>query len=129
MAMAGRRGYDLKVVRSGHLISLKLAVTQRVRYLYCSSSQINTSYLILGQDLIHQLILAIATLLTMPGQVNGSANGAANGAHPKDTLPKELVDEMQRLFDKHTGYRTSMISPKLKSNIANLLKLTPKVSS
>ena len=54
-----------------------------------------------------------AVLLTMPGQINGSTNGAANGtngtAHTKDTLPKELVDEMQRLFGKHKGYRTSML--------------------
>ena len=33
----------------------------------------------------------------------------ANGAtHVGNTLPKELVDEMQRLFGKHTGHRTSM---------------------
>jgi catalase len=40
---------------------------------------------------------------------NGAANGAANGAkHSNDPLPKELVDEMQALFGKHPGFRTSM---------------------
>ncbi|KAJ8111384.1 hypothetical protein OPT61_g6005 [Boeremia exigua] len=42
----------------------------------------------------------------MPGQIitNGATNGAVN---QKETLPKELVDEMQRLFGKHPGYRTT----------------------
>ncbi|KAF2626468.1 catalase [Macroventuria anomochaeta] len=44
----------------------------------------------------------------MPDQTNNSTNGAASGAaHTRDTLPKELVDEMQRLFGKHAGYRTT----------------------
>lgn len=45
----------------------------------------------------------------MPSLTEGPTNGAANGgAHSKETLPKELVDEMQKLFGKHAGYRTSM---------------------
>ncbi|KZM21050.1 Catalase [Ascochyta rabiei] len=44
----------------------------------------------------------------MPGQMNYSPSGAANGgAHNNDKLPEELVDEMQRLFGKHAGYRTT----------------------
>lgn len=44
----------------------------------------------------------------MSGPDTGFANGAAGeGAHMKGNLPKELVDEMQRLFGKHAGYRTS----------------------
>ncbi|KAJ4334422.1 hypothetical protein N0V87_006856 [Didymella glomerata] len=44
----------------------------------------------------------------MPGQINGSTNGAAQGtAQNSDKLPKDLVDEMQRLFGKHSGYRTT----------------------
>ena len=45
----------------------------------------------------------------MAPQTNGSANYASNGASYSDkNLPKELVDEMQALFGKHPGYRTSM---------------------
>ncbi|KAI1413995.1 catalase-like domain-containing protein [Hypoxylon sp. FL1857] len=44
----------------------------------------------------------------MAAQVNGSTNGVANGATcSHDTLPKELVDEMQAIFGKHPGYRTT----------------------
>ncbi|KAJ4985906.1 catalase related subgroup [Stagonosporopsis vannaccii] len=45
----------------------------------------------------------------MPGHINVPTSAATNGegACSKDTLPKELVDEMQRLFGKHTGYRTT----------------------
>lgn len=52
----------------------------------------------------------IAIPLTMPGQIDGSTNGATDGAaHHNDKLPKELVNEMQTLFGKHLGYRTSRI--------------------
>ncbi|KAF9694295.1 hypothetical protein EKO04_007818 [Ascochyta lentis] len=44
----------------------------------------------------------------MPGQTNSSTNEVTNGgSHTNNTLPKELVDEMQRLFGKHAGYRTT----------------------
>ncbi|KAH6972162.1 catalase [Ilyonectria sp. MPI-CAGE-AT-0026] len=43
----------------------------------------------------------MATGTTTPA---GAANG---GAQPDGSLPKELVDEMQRLFGKHPGYRTT----------------------
>ncbi|KAF1926453.1 heme-dependent catalase [Didymella exigua CBS 183.55] len=44
----------------------------------------------------------------MSGQINGSTNGAVNGATKNnDNLPKDLVDEMQRLFGKHLGFRTT----------------------
>lgn len=52
----------------------------------------------------------IAIPLTMPGQIDGSTNGATDGAaRHNDKLPKGLVDEMQTLFGKHPGYRTSRI--------------------
>ncbi|KAH6612135.1 catalase-like domain-containing protein [Boeremia exigua] len=44
----------------------------------------------------------------MPGHINTPTNGSANGAAGQsEAPPKELVDEMQRLFGKHTGYRTT----------------------
>jgi catalase len=44
----------------------------------------------------------------MSDQIDDITTSGANGAAcSSDTLPKELVDEMQRLFGKHTGYRTS----------------------
>ncbi|KAK4691391.1 catalase, partial [Lecanoromycetidae sp. Uapishka_2] len=44
----------------------------------------------------------------MSAQRNDFPNGTANGApHPDEKLPKELVDEMQGIFGKHPGYRTT----------------------
>ncbi|KAI0837577.1 catalase-like domain-containing protein [Hypoxylon sp. FL0890] len=44
----------------------------------------------------------------MAAQMNGYSSGVSNGAtRPDDTLPKELVDEMQAIFGKHPGYRTT----------------------
>ena len=48
----------------------------------------------------------------MSAQTNDPPKGAANGAaNPDEKLPKELVDEMQAIFGKHPGYRTSMYDP------------------
>jgi hypothetical protein len=45
----------------------------------------------------------------MTAQTFTPANSAPYGAlHSDDTLSKELVDEMQAIFGKHPGYRTSM---------------------
>ncbi|KAG9198642.1 hypothetical protein G6514_009758 [Epicoccum nigrum] len=38
---------------------------------------------------------------------NATCNVANEAKHVENTLPKELVDQMQRLFGKHTGYRTT----------------------
>jgi hypothetical protein len=66
----------------------------------------------------------------MPGQINGSTNGAARGtAQNSDKLPKDLVDEMQRLFGKHSGYRTSTSPHHRNSPLVDVFKRTPKVSS
>jgi len=50
---------------------------------------------------------------------------APNGATSVD--PQELVNEMQKLFGKHAGYRTSMSFSELKIHITNHFKLTPRV--
>lgn len=48
----------------------------------------------------------------MSAQTSDHPNGAANGApHSDEKLPKELVDEMQAIFGKHPGFRTSMYDP------------------
>ena len=48
----------------------------------------------------------------MSAQTIDPPNGAADGAANSDgKLPKELVDEMQAIFGKHPGYRTSMYDP------------------
>jgi catalase len=48
----------------------------------------------------------------MSTTVNASTNNAGNGAPgPNEKLPKELVNEMQAIFGKHPGYRTSTYNP------------------
>ena len=48
----------------------------------------------------------------MSAQTKTSPTGDAYGASPIDqSLPKELVDQMQAIFGKHPGYRTSKYDP------------------
>ena len=49
---------------------------------------------------------------------------ASNGAASVD--PQKLVNEMQKLFGKHAGYRTSMSFSEPNIYITNHFKLTPR---
>lgn len=60
----------------------------------------------------------------MSAQTISGPNGATNGApHQNEKLPKELVDEMQAIFGKHPGYRTSMHIRILKRDTVLILLL------
>ncbi|KAI1370429.1 catalase-like domain-containing protein [Hypoxylon crocopeplum] len=63
----------------------------------------------------------------MAAQTNGSTSGSVIGAtRSDDILPKELVDEMQALFGKHLGYRTTHAKGLLVEGLAT--SATPRPS-